>query len=106
MNSSREKISIIGNGAMATVAAIILAQNGHEVSMWGAHAASIEKLKTNRENDRLLAGVKIPESVRLTANDADCFDGATMILSAVPTQYLRTVWTRLAEFAPDGVPIV
>ena len=106
MNSPHEKISIVGNGAMATVAAIILAQNGHEVSMWGAHAASIEKLQANRENDRLLPGVRIPDSVRLTSSDADCFDGATMILSAVPTQYLRSAWNRLAEFAPEGVPIV
>jgi glycerol-3-phosphate dehydrogenase (NAD(P)+) len=106
MNSPREKISIIGNGAMATVCAIILAQNGHDVSMWGAHKSSIEKLQANRENDRLLPGVRIPDAVRLTANDADCFDGATLILSAVPTQYLRSVWNRLVKFAPENVPIV
>jgi len=106
MTPSNEHISIVGNGAMATVCAIILTQNGHQVSMWGHSRASIDKLKENRENDRLLAGVRIPDAVRLTSEDADCFDGATMILSAVPTQYLRSVWTRLAKFAPADVPIV
>jgi len=101
-----ETISIIGNGAMATVCAIILSQNGHAVSIWGAHSGSIDKLKEARENERLLAGVRIPDSVRLTSEDADCFDGATMILSAVPTQYLRSVWERLAKFTPPNVPIV
>ena len=106
MSSSLEHISIIGNGAMATVCAIILAQNGHSVSMWGASSKSIEKLKQTRENDRLLAGVRIPDLVRLTAADADCFDRATIILSAVPTQYLRSAWTRLLPFTPAKIPIV
>jgi glycerol-3-phosphate dehydrogenase (NAD(P)+) len=101
-----EQISIIGNGAMATVCAIVLAQNGHRVSLWGANANSIAALKETRENNRLLKGIKIPDCVRLTSNDADCFDKSTLILSAVPTQYLRSVWNRLAEFVPVNVPIV
>jgi glycerol-3-phosphate dehydrogenase (NAD(P)+) len=101
-----EHISIVGNGAMATVCAIILAQNGHTVSIWGASAKSIEKLKETRENDRLLAGVRIPDAVRLTADDADCFERATLIVSAVPTQYLRSAWTRLSPFTPANIPIV
>jgi glycerol-3-phosphate dehydrogenase (NAD(P)+) len=103
---SCEQISIVGSGAMATVCAIILTQNGHQVTIWGANEKSIQKLKETRENDRLLAGVSIPDCVRLTSSDDDCFKNATMILSAVPTQYLRSVWTRLAEFAPARVPIV
>ena len=91
---------------MATVCTIVLAQNGHGVSMWGANAHSIAALKETRENDRLLKGIKIPDCVRLTSNDADCFDKSTLIVSAVPTQYLRSVWNRLAEFAPANVPIV
>jgi glycerol-3-phosphate dehydrogenase (NAD(P)+) len=60
----------------------------------------------DREQRRLLPGVKVPPEVRLTANDADCFAGATMVLSAVPTQYARSVWKRLAPHVPAGVPIV
>ena len=103
---STERISIVGNGAMATVCAIVLAQNGYSVSMWGANPSSIAALKEKRQNDRLLSGVKIPDTVRLTSDDADCFTDATMILSAVPTQYLRTVWNRLAAYMPVDVPIV
>jgi glycerol-3-phosphate dehydrogenase (NAD(P)+) len=106
MNPTREHICIIGNGAMATVCSIILAQNGHTASMWGHNPQSIERLRESRENDRLLAGVKIPDSVRLSSDESDCFEGATMILSAVPTQYMRNVWDRLSEFVPAGLPIV
>jgi glycerol-3-phosphate dehydrogenase (NAD(P)+) len=76
------------------------------VTLWGAFEESINRLIQNRENQRLLPGVKLPRNLRLTANDAECFDGCTMILSAVPTQYMRNVWKRLARHVPVGVPIV
>jgi len=101
-----ERITILGDGAMATVCSILLTTGGHEVTMWGAFEDSIEALLQDREQRKLLPGVKIPPQVRLTANDADCFDGATMICSAVPTQYTRGVWERLRSHRAAGVPIV
>ena len=103
---TRERITILGDGAMATVCSILLTAGGHEVAMWGAFEESIERLLQDRENRRLLPGARIPAGVRLTANDADCFAGATMVLSAIPTQYMRSVWRRLAPHVPPGVPVV
>ena len=101
-----EHVTILGDGAMATVCSMLLTQGGHAVTMWGAFEESIERLQQNREQARLLPGARIPPAVRLTANDADCFRGCTMILSAVPTQYMRGVWKRLRAHVPKGVPIV
>jgi glycerol-3-phosphate dehydrogenase (NAD(P)+) len=101
-----EHVTILGDGAMATVCSILLTEGGHGVTMWGAFEESIERLLQNRENARLLPGARIPPTVRLTANDADAFAGATMVLSAIPTQYMRSVWDRLAKHLPAGVPIV
>ncbi|HLL90480.1 MAG TPA: NAD(P)H-dependent glycerol-3-phosphate dehydrogenase [Tepidisphaeraceae bacterium] len=101
-----EHVTILGDGAMATVCSILLTQGGHRVAMWGAFEESIERLMQDREQRRLLPGVRVPPDVRLTANDADCFAGATMVLSAVPTQYARSVWKRVGRHLPAGVPIV
>src|SRR3954469_10576821 len=101
-----ENVTILGDGAMATVCAIMLTQGGHRVTMWGAFEESIERLIQNREQSRLLPGVKVPGNVRLTANDEQCFAGATIIVSAIPTQYAREVWKRLLPFAPREVPVV
>jgi glycerol-3-phosphate dehydrogenase (NAD(P)+) len=101
-----EQVTILGDGAMATVCSILITQGGHRATMWGAFEESIERLIQNREQSRLLPGVKVPADVRLTANDADAFAGATMILSAIPTQYMRSVWERLKPHVPGGVPIV
>jgi len=101
-----ERITILGDGAMATVCSILLTEGGHQVTMWGAFEDSIERLIQNREQIKLLPGVKVPPQVKLTGNDRDCFDGCTMVLSAIPTQYKRSSWTRLRPFFPKGTPII
>jgi glycerol-3-phosphate dehydrogenase (NAD(P)+) len=101
-----ENVTIVGDGAMATVCSILLTNGGHAVTMWGAFEESIDRLLQDREQRRLLPGVRVPSNVRLTANDADCFSGATLILSAVPTQYMRSAWKRLSPYVPTGVSIV
>jgi glycerol-3-phosphate dehydrogenase (NAD(P)+) len=102
-----EHVTILGDGAMATVCSILLTQGGHEVTMWGAFEESIDRLLQDREQRRLLPGVKVPPTVRLTANDRDCFEGTTLILSAIPTQYMRGVWERLKPHLPGSdVPVV
>ena len=101
-----ERVTILGDGAMATVCSILLTTGGHEVTMWGAFEESIERLLQDREQRRLLPGVRVPPNVRLTANDDDCFAGATLVLSAIPTQYMRSVWERLRPHLPAHVPII
>lgn len=101
-----ERVTILGDGAMATVCSILLDRGGHAVTLWGAFEESIERLIQNRENARLLRGASIPPRVRLTANDAECFAGCSMVLCAIPTQYVRSVFQRLRRWVPRGVPIV
>src|SRR5205085_12441597 len=67
---------------------------------------SIERLIQDREQRRLLPGVRVPANVRLTANEAECLERATMILSAVPTQFMRSIWERVKSYVPREVPIV
>lgn len=90
---------------MATVCSILLSTNGHSVALWGALEENIERLLQDREQRALLPGVRVPQSVRLTANEADCFSGANLVISAIPTQYLRSSWQRLGKFLPAGVPV-
>ncbi|MDB5295086.1 MAG: Glycerol-3-phosphate dehydrogenase [Phycisphaerales bacterium] len=101
-----EQITILGNGAMATVCSILLTAGGHGVTMWGAFAESIDRLRRDRDQQRLLPGARVPDAVRLTADDTDALAGATMILSAIPTQHMRSAWDRLAPHVPAGVPVV
>jgi len=100
-----KRVSIVGDGSMATVCALLLDGKGVQVTMWGAFAAHIEGLIQTRRNTKYLPATPIPESISLTANDATALQEADLIVSAVPVQFMRPVWTRLAAHTPAGVPI-
>jgi glycerol-3-phosphate dehydrogenase (NAD(P)+) len=100
-----QHITIVGDGSMATVCALLLDGNGEKVTVWGAFGDHIASLIQTRENKRYLPGHHIPESIRYTSDDTTAFRQADLILSAVPTQFVRPVWERLAQHAPAGVPV-
>jgi glycerol-3-phosphate dehydrogenase (NAD(P)+) len=100
------RITIIGDGAMATVSAGILAANGHALRLWSPFPEAVAALRANPENTRYLPGVAFPAATVFTADEAEAFDGADLVLAATPTQYIRAVWQRLADPCPDGIPIV
>ena len=99
-------ISIIGTGSMATVCALLLEGKGDSVTIWGGTPDHVASMIQTRENRRYLPGYRLPESIRLTSDDRQAFRNAELIVSAVPTQYIRPVWTRLAPYVPAGVPVV
>ena len=101
-----EKIVIIGDGAMGTVCALLLAHNGHDVTLWSYAAEHTESLRRDRENVRFLPGVALPESLNFTCEDDAIFEGADLALSAVPCVFLRQVWQRLAVRVPAALPII
>lgn len=105
-NPDVEHFAVLGTGAMATVCARVLVQNGHRVRMWGHAERTILALRADREQKRLLPGTRIPDEVELTADDSAVFSGCTMVLSAVPTQYARSAWQRVGSGLPEGVPVV
>jgi glycerol-3-phosphate dehydrogenase (NAD(P)+) len=100
-----EQATIIGDGQMATVCAVMLADKGIHVRMWSIFREQIEALKTTRENMRYLPGLKIPDRVSFTTDAQAALRGADLIVSAVPCQYIRSVWEQLAGYYPLDVPI-
>ena len=100
-----EHVAVIGDGAMATLCAILLAENGHTVRLWSAFPQAAAELAKSRENRRFLPGHRLPESVEVTADDAGALVGAELAIQAVPTQFVRTWWTRLARTCPADLPI-
>jgi glycerol-3-phosphate dehydrogenase (NAD(P)+) len=100
-----DTIAIIGDGAMGTICAIMLSQNGWRTRLWSAFADQAAELAEHRENKRFLPGFKLPASLEITADDAEALEGASLAFSAVPTQYVRKVWRRLKPHCPRSLPI-
>lgn len=83
------KVSILGAGAWGTAIAMLLGNNGHEVTLWSALAAEVELLRTERELKDKLPGVKLPDSVFISDDlESSCKD-KELIVFAVASPYVR-----------------
>jgi len=99
-------VSIIGDGAMGTVAAMLLSENSVAVRVWGYDRHQLAHFEAARENTKFLPGYQVPSSVVFEAEDDRIMPGSELIVSAVPCQYIRQVWQRLKAHVPGNIPIV
>jgi glycerol-3-phosphate dehydrogenase (NAD(P)+) len=100
-----ERIAIIGGGTMGTVVSILLANKGCNVAFWHGRRSLIEALIQDRENRRYLPGHPIPPNVRFCVHLADALRDADMLVNAVPTQFMRRVWTEVKSAEPAAAPV-
>jgi glycerol-3-phosphate dehydrogenase (NAD(P)+) len=97
-----KNISIIGDGGWGTTLAMLLSGKGHNVTLWGAFPEYVETVKAKRVNAKFLPGVKIPHEVNITSSLNEAIEDKDMIVLAVPSQYMRSVLTRLTPYKLSG----
>lgn len=98
---------VLGSGAMGIACAFLLAEHREQrVKLWGRDAGHIAELTAARENVRLLPGIRIPESIELTADIEQAVADVDLLVVAIPSAYLRDTLTRLAPSIPRGLPVV
>jgi len=101
-----KKVTIIGDGAMGSVCAMLLCRNGADTTLWGYDKAQLEQIRLRGQNTRFLPGYPLPKQLKFQPDDAQALAGAELLVSAVPCQFMRSVWKRLAPFTPPAVPAV
>jgi glycerol-3-phosphate dehydrogenase (NAD(P)+) len=66
----------------------------------------LAEIAKSRENKKFLPGYKLPNTLIFEPDDTCIMDGADLIISAVPCQFMRGVWSRLKSYVPKDVPIL
>lgn len=99
-----QRISIIGDGAMATLCAAMLAENGAAVRLFSIFPQAADELRRTRTT-RALPEIELPATVEITTDAAAALDGAAMAVSAVASQFTRMWWERLADHCPADLPV-
>lgn len=90
------KITVLGCG-FGTALAVMLNANGHDVTAWSKYQEEIDTILKDREQKKLLPGVKIPETVRFTA-DPSCVKDSDIIIVAIPSKFVRDGVSKVAPF--------
>ncbi|MEX0585598.1 MAG: NAD(P)H-dependent glycerol-3-phosphate dehydrogenase, partial [Pirellulales bacterium] len=101
------KTTILGSGAMATACSVLLAEHpGQSVAIWARSADHARAMQEQRENRRLLPGIMLPDSVRITADIDEALAAADSIVVAVPTEFLRASLSALAPAIDPRWPVI
>ncbi|UCM90695.1 NAD(P)H-dependent glycerol-3-phosphate dehydrogenase [Streptomyces marincola] len=83
------RAAVYGTGSWGTAFAMVLADAGCDVTLWGRRPEPVEAVNTTRENPEYLPGVRLPAAVRATTDPAEAARGADFAVLAVPSQTLR-----------------
>jgi glycerol-3-phosphate dehydrogenase (NAD(P)+) len=97
------RIAVLGAGSWGTALAVLLAEGGHEVQLWGRDVSALER---DRENRRYLPGRRLPEGVVLTAELDGAVRGADLVLVALPSRSVRTIAAAMAQALATAAIIV
>ncbi|MGW4359229.1 NAD(P)H-dependent glycerol-3-phosphate dehydrogenase [Streptomyces californicus] len=95
------KVAVFGTGSWGTAFAVILADAGCEVTLWGRRPELAEAVNTTHTNPDYLPGIALPETIRATTEAAEALRGAEFAFLVVPSQTLRA---NLADWAPHLEP--
>lgn len=99
------KATVIGTGAMGTVAAQILATNGVRVALWGRDESHVQAIASARENRRYVPGLKLAATIAPTTDLTAALHHTEFVVSAVPCQHTRRVWQSIGPLLRAGVPV-
>ena len=95
-----ETTAVLGTGSWGTALAALWAQDGREIVLWGSNPSRVERLRETRENTEYLPGVKLPESVRVTNDLAECA-GCSLVVFVVPSIAFRGIADRFSAVISD-----
>ena len=100
------KIGVVGAGSWGTALAILLHNNGHEVTTWSRKEEDVKLFTEKRENPSKLPGVKIPEQIAFTSSLEHAVQGMDVIVSAVPSVAVRSTAAKMTSVIEKGQIIV
>jgi len=82
------KTTVFGCGSWGTSIALLLNDNGYNVTLWSKYEEEADTLKKTKVN-RLLSGIRIPDEIQITSDLNEAVNGASAAIIAVPSFGLR-----------------
>lgn len=99
------RAAVYGTGSWGTAFAAVLADAGTPVTMWGRRAEVVEQINAGVNRD-YLPELRLPETVRATADAAEAAEGADIVVLAVPSQTLRENLIAWGSVLPRDAAVV
>ncbi|MFC4772133.1 NAD(P)H-dependent glycerol-3-phosphate dehydrogenase [Enterococcus hermanniensis] len=101
----KQKVAVLGPGSWGTALAQVLAENGHEVRLWGNNVAQINEINTYHTNRHYLPDLKIPETIKGETELKAAVKDVDAVLFVVPTKAIRAVAKEFSQVA-ENQPVI
>jgi glycerol-3-phosphate dehydrogenase (NAD(P)+) len=99
------KTTVFGSGSWGTAIALLLFNNGYDVTLWSKFEEEGKKLRDTRKNP-LLSGIEIPDGIYITSDIDEAVSGAGAAVIAVPSFGVREISQLLAKKLEDDCVII
>ena len=99
-------IAVLGAGSWGTALVVSLASEGHDTTLWVRRSEVAATIEQERHNPHYLPEVRIPRSVRITANFGAAARTGRIWLVATPSHVVRSIAEQLRPFADGGRTVV
>lgn len=100
-----EKIGVIGAGTWGTALAILLNENGNQVTLWTHRPSEAEKIRATHAHSKL-PGVAMPEEICVTADIEEAVADNQVLVLVVPSACVRETCEKMASYVKPGTIIV
>ncbi|AJC96175.1 NAD(P)H-dependent glycerol-3-phosphate dehydrogenase [Staphylococcus hyicus] len=84
-------ITVFGTGSFGSALANVLAENGHNVLMWGKNQTTINEINTHHTNKSYLKEAQLDASIKATTNLEEAVHYSDIFIIALPTKAIREV---------------
>ena len=98
-------VGIIGAGTWGTALAVLLNNNGHDVTIWSAFDTEIQEMSRTRRHKNL-PEVVLPDPIQMTADLRTAMAEKDMLIMAVPSVYVRSTAAKMKEYLRYGQIVV
>lgn len=100
------KVSILGAGTWGCALAILLSDNGHDVTIWTKIEKEARTLEETRDNLKNLPGAKLPHNVKIILDLKEACSGPDIVVMAVASPYIRATAHEAGAFIREGQILV
>ncbi len=104
--TEQPEVLVVGAGSWGTALANLLAGKGVSTTIWAREPEVVEAIVSTRENVTFLPGVPLSDELRASSDLSDELSKADIVVSAVPTQFKRELWSEVASQVAPSKPII
>ncbi|MED1950853.1 NAD(P)H-dependent glycerol-3-phosphate dehydrogenase [Brevibacillus centrosporus] len=101
-----QNVAVIGAGSWGTALASVLADNGHQVTLWVRDPKQAEAITTTHRNEKYLPGVELSARIAATSDMHAAVSEKPVVLLAVPSHAMRQICRDLAPSLASDVLLI